>query len=224
MLRSAVFRSCLYVGCLNHFSHVLIPDVQNLFRATDPSNKSRLELQPRIGSCAERKYQVWPYPHHGCTAAQFQNKRNVWRLWLDTPCSEKVEHRAPQSTRSNAFVKPKLNFCRGTNLRCCSSGWPLSRHGCIRCPCPKFFFFLPAPFLQSAAVGSNPSRSLLGAEREPARLLWVRELEQLRPFVCAGLGGAAPDVAKQGWCNRYPLGAAQHAPPPALPASPAGVT
>ena len=89
-----------------------------------------------------------------------------------------------------------------------------------------FFFFL-APFLHSAAVGSNPSRSLLGAEGEPARLLWVRELEhcaQLRPFVCAVLSGAAPDVAKQGWRNRCLLGAAQHAPPPALPASPAGVT
>ena len=33
-----------------------------------------------------------------------------------------------------------------------------------------YFFFL-APFLHSAAVGSNPSRSLLGAEGEPARLL-----------------------------------------------------
>ena len=84
---------------------------------------------------------------------------NFWRIhnmWLDTPCSDKANHRAPQSTRANAFDKSKLNTHTGmfaakvlsmnkfavskcsskrrpARKPCCSSGWQLSRHGCIRC-------------------------------------------------------------------------------------------
>ena len=47
------------------------------FRATDPSNKSSLEFQPRIGSYLESGYRVWPYRHYECTGAELQNKRLV---------------------------------------------------------------------------------------------------------------------------------------------------
>ena len=67
------------------------------FRATDPSNKSSLELQPRIGSYVESGYWVWPYRHYECTGAQLQNKRLVSRwhrrisicFWWKHFCSEK---------------------------------------------------------------------------------------------------------------------------------------
>ena len=68
------------------------------FRATDPSNKSSLELQPRIGSYVESGYRVWPYRHYDCTGAQLQNKRLVARwhrrisvcFWWTHFCSEKL--------------------------------------------------------------------------------------------------------------------------------------
>ena len=49
------------------------------FRAMDHASKSRLELQPRIGSYVGSGYQIYPYRQHGCTGAQLQNKQLVSR-------------------------------------------------------------------------------------------------------------------------------------------------
>ena len=78
---------------------------------------------------------------------------SVWKthnIRVDTPCSDKANHKAPQSPRSKIFDKPKLNIHTGmfaakvlsTNkfavskcsskrrlarTPCCSSGWWLSK-------------------------------------------------------------------------------------------------
>ena len=49
MLRSAVFTPCLYVKCLAFFGRADPRCAE--FRATDPSNKSRLERQPSSKQC-----------------------------------------------------------------------------------------------------------------------------------------------------------------------------
>ena len=49
MFRSASFCPCFYVTCSHHFSHALIPDMQNFVPRIPPS-RSRLELQPNFGS------------------------------------------------------------------------------------------------------------------------------------------------------------------------------
>ena len=88
------------------------------------------------------------------------------------------------------------------------------------------FFFPPPPFCTPHQSNRAPLDPFFGSEGEPARLFRARKLEhgaQLRPFITEGLGWVAPSIAEQGGRNRGLLGATKHAPPPALPASPAGV-
>ena len=40
MLISAIFSPCFYVTCLNHFSHALVPDVQNFVPRIPPTNRA----------------------------------------------------------------------------------------------------------------------------------------------------------------------------------------
>ena len=80
LLRSAGFSFSprFHMAYLNHFSHTLVPKYVE-FRAMDPASKSRLELQPRIGSYVLSGYQLSSYQQHRCTGAQLQNKQLVSR-------------------------------------------------------------------------------------------------------------------------------------------------
>ena len=86
---------------VRHFDIAQWSTAENIFGlSTHPCRTPALICKVRLLPFCPGTSPCWP-------------KYRVWRIhnmWVDTPCSDKANHKGPQSTRSKAFDKSKLNI------------------------------------------------------------------------------------------------------------------